>query len=164
MPFETPLSRTASCTSSVMSVTVRPPAVRRWISRWNVFAAERVSVSDTPTWTTVHGSSERGETGRKSPWCRAAGCATFEAPMSVRLVVDGAVYMLAAREAVRLVQRLRYRRSQGSLAAVGAAVILEWALSQDRPRAVWFTPEEAREVVRAAGREEHALYRALRDH
>jgi len=84
--------------------------------------------------------------------------------MSVRLVVDGAVYMLAAREAVRLVQRLRYRRSQGSLAAVGAAVILEWALAQDRPRAVWFTPEEAREVVRAAGREEHALYRALRDH
>ena len=84
--------------------------------------------------------------------------------MSVRLVVDGAVYMLAAREAVRLVQRLRFRRSQGSLAAVGAAVILEWALSQDRPRAVWFTPEEAREVVRAAGGEEHALYRALRDH
>ena len=85
--------------------------------------------------------------------------------MSVRLVVDGAVYMLAAREAVRLVQRLRYRRSpQGSLAAAGAAVILEWALSQDRPRAVWFTPEEAREVVAAAGKNEHALYRALRDH
>jgi hypothetical protein len=85
--------------------------------------------------------------------------------MSVRLVVDGAVYMLAAREAVRLVQRLRFRRSpQGSLAAVGAAVILEWALAQDRPRAVWFTPEEAREVVLAAGQREHALYRALRDH
>jgi hypothetical protein len=29
---------------------------------------------------------------------------------------------------------------------------------------VWFTPEEAREVVRAAGHREHALYRALREH
>lgn len=85
--------------------------------------------------------------------------------MSVRLVVDGAVYMLAAREAVRLVHRLRHRRTQqGSLAAVGAAVILEWALAQDRPRAVWFTPEEAREVVSAAGRRDHAFYRALREH
>jgi len=84
--------------------------------------------------------------------------------MSVRLVVDGAVYILAAREAVRLVHRLRFRRSQGSLAAVGAAVILEWALSQDRPRAVWFTSEEAREVVFAAGQQDHALYRALREH
>jgi hypothetical protein len=84
--------------------------------------------------------------------------------MSVRLVVDGAVYMLAAREAVRLVHRLRYRRTQqGSLAAVGAAVILEWALAQDRPRAVWFTPEEAREVVLAAGKRDHAFYRALRE-
>ena len=84
--------------------------------------------------------------------------------MSVRLVVDGAVYILAAREAVRLVHRLRYLRPQASLAASGAAVILEWALSQDRPRAVWFTPEEAREVVRAAGKRDHALYRALREH
>lgn len=83
--------------------------------------------------------------------------------MSVRLVVDGAVYILAAREAVRLVHRLRFRRSQSSFAATGAAVILEWALAQDRPRAVWFTPEEAREVVRAAGRRDHALYRALRE-
>jgi len=83
--------------------------------------------------------------------------------MSVRLVVDGAVYILAAREAVRLVHRLRYRRSQASLAAAGAAVLLEWALSQDRAGAVSFTPEEAREVVLAAGRSDHALYRALRE-
>lgn len=83
--------------------------------------------------------------------------------MSVRLVVDGAVYMLAAREAMRLVQRLRYRRSQNSLAAAGAAVMLEWALSQERPRAVTFTREEAREVVLAAGKRDHALYRALRE-
>ena len=40
--------------------------------------------------------------------------------------------LLAAREAVRLVHRLRYRRSQTSLAAAGAAVLLECALSQDR--------------------------------
>jgi hypothetical protein len=84
--------------------------------------------------------------------------------MSVRLVVDGAVYILAAREAMRLVQRLRFRRSQTSLAAAGAAVLLEWALSQDRPRALSFTSEEAREVVLAAGRSDHALYRALREH
>ena len=87
--------------------------------------------------------------------------------MSVRLVVDGAVYMLAAREAVKLVRRLRYpasRRSQASLSAVGAAVVLEWALSEERPRAITFTPGEAEEVVRAAGESDHALYRALREH
>jgi len=86
--------------------------------------------------------------------------------MSVRLVVDGAVYMLAAREAMMLVRRLRYqasRRSQASLAAIGAAVILEWALSEERPRGVSFTPDEAKEVVRAAGHSDHALYRALRE-
>src|ERR671918_793018 len=32
-----PLWRTASCTSSVMSVTVSPPAVWSWCSTWNVF-------------------------------------------------------------------------------------------------------------------------------
>jgi hypothetical protein len=85
-------------------------------------------------------------------------------PMSVRLVVDGAVYVIAAREAVRLIHRLRFRRSQTSLAAAGAAVLLEWALAQERPRALSFTTEEAREVVRAAGRSDHALYRALREH
>ena len=83
--------------------------------------------------------------------------------MSVRLVVDGAVYILAAREAVRLVHQLRFRRPQASLAAMGAAVLLEWALSQERARAVTFTREEAREVVLAAGRSDHGLYRALRE-
>ena len=86
--------------------------------------------------------------------------------MSVRLVVDGAVYMLAAREAMMLVRRLRYqasRRSQASFSAVGAAVALEWALSEDRPRAISFTPGEAEAVVRAAGTSDHALYRALRE-
>jgi hypothetical protein len=83
--------------------------------------------------------------------------------MSIRLVVDGAVYILAAREAMRLVRRLRYLRSQGSLAAAGAAVLLEWALSQERPRGLTFTTEEAREVVLAAGPSDHALYRALRE-
>src|SRR5215469_12912151 len=37
IPSVTPLSRTAFCTSSVMSVTVSPPAVRRRVSCWNTF-------------------------------------------------------------------------------------------------------------------------------
>src|SRR5262245_60972491 len=37
MPSCTPLSRTASCTSSVMSVTVSPPVVRSFVSRWKTF-------------------------------------------------------------------------------------------------------------------------------
>src|SRR5579862_181544 len=37
IPSVTPLSRTAACTSSVMSVTVSPPAVRRRVSCWKTF-------------------------------------------------------------------------------------------------------------------------------
>ena len=37
IPSTTPLSRTAFCTSSVMSLTVRPPAVRRRVSCWKTF-------------------------------------------------------------------------------------------------------------------------------
>src|SRR5436305_15161404 len=37
IPSTTPLSRTAFWTSSVMSLTVRPPAVRRRVSCWNTF-------------------------------------------------------------------------------------------------------------------------------
>src|SRR5690348_16428216 len=37
IPSVTPLSRTAFCTSSVMSVTVSPPAVRRRVSCWKTF-------------------------------------------------------------------------------------------------------------------------------
>lgn len=75
--------------------------------------------------------------------------------------------MLAAREAMLLVRRLRYRtaRSQLQWPATAAAVVLEWALAQERPGAVSFTPEEAREVLLAAGPgSTHALYRALRQY
>jgi hypothetical protein len=37
IPSTTPLSRTAFWTSSVMSLTVRPPAVRSRVSCWNTF-------------------------------------------------------------------------------------------------------------------------------
>src|SRR4051794_39557353 len=39
MPSTMPLSRTASCTSSVMSRTVSPPVVRSCVSRWKTFIA-----------------------------------------------------------------------------------------------------------------------------
>src|SRR4051812_2035128 len=43
-----PLCGTASFTSSVMSVTVRPPAVRRFVSRWKTLMRE-VSYAGPPT-------------------------------------------------------------------------------------------------------------------
>ena len=51
IPSATPLSQTARCTSSVMSVTVSPPAVRRRVSCWNTFIVEailRESLPDAP--------------------------------------------------------------------------------------------------------------------
>src|SRR5215471_9204958 len=39
IPSTTPLSRTAAITSSVMSVRVSPPAVRRRVSCWKTFIA-----------------------------------------------------------------------------------------------------------------------------
>src|SRR5436853_401583 len=39
MPSVIPLSRTASLTSSVMSRTAKPPAVRSSVSRWKTFTA-----------------------------------------------------------------------------------------------------------------------------
>src|SRR6478672_7242345 len=42
IPSVTPLSRTAFWTSSVMSVRVRPPAVRRRVSCWNTFIVEAI--------------------------------------------------------------------------------------------------------------------------
>src|SRR5262245_24845951 len=52
IPSATSLSRTARCTSSVMSVTVSPPAVRRCVSCWNTFivaAILRESLPDPAT-------------------------------------------------------------------------------------------------------------------
>lgn len=72
--------------------------------------------------------------------------------MSVRLIIDGAVYMIAAREAVSLVRRLRYRAGLGPLSpAASAAVLLEWALEQERPPGITLTPDEAA-ALRAARR------------
>jgi hypothetical protein len=85
--------------------------------------------------------------------------------MSVRLIVDGAVYMLAAREAMALVRRLRYRQLAPASPlepATSAAVLLEWALAQERPPGITLTRDEAEEVVRLVGRRNRALARALR--
>ena len=72
--------------------------------------------------------------------------------MSVRLIIDGAVYMVAAREAVALVRRLRYRAGLGPWSpATSAAVMLEWALEQERPPGLTLTADEAA-AVRAARR------------
>src|SRR5438477_308417 len=43
MPSLIPLSRTASITSSVMSRTASPPAVRNSVSRWKTFTATQPS-------------------------------------------------------------------------------------------------------------------------
>src|SRR5436190_2239500 len=48
IPSETPLSPTAFFTSSVMSVTVRPPAVRRRVSCWNTFIVEAILRESLP--------------------------------------------------------------------------------------------------------------------
>lgn len=88
--------------------------------------------------------------------------------MSVRFIVEGGVYLLAAREAVALSRRLRRRGAR--LAAYGppgdaiaAAVLIEVALDQPAPRAIEFTRGEASAIVEVVGdRRERALYRALR--
>ena len=88
--------------------------------------------------------------------------------MSVRFIVEGSVYLLAAREAVALSRRLRRRGV--ALAgygppgnAIAAAVLIEVALDQAAPRAIEFTRGEATEIVELVGdRRERALYRALR--
>jgi hypothetical protein len=48
IPSVTSLSRTARCTSSVMSVTVRPPAVRRRVSCWNTFIVAAILRESLP--------------------------------------------------------------------------------------------------------------------
>src|SRR5579884_4384024 len=48
MPSTTPLSRTARWTSSVMSLTVRPPVVRRRVSCWNTFIVAAILRESIP--------------------------------------------------------------------------------------------------------------------
>src|SRR4029079_12967635 len=48
IPSTTPPSRTAFCTSSLMSVTVSPPAVRRRVSCWNTFIVAAILRESLP--------------------------------------------------------------------------------------------------------------------
>src|SRR3954447_16477836 len=48
IPSTTALSRTAFCTSSVMSLTVSPPAVRRRVSCWNTFIVAAILRESLP--------------------------------------------------------------------------------------------------------------------
>jgi hypothetical protein len=84
--------------------------------------------------------------------------------VSIRLIVDGAVYMIAAREAMILVRRLRARVSRVDDLddALAAALVLEWALETERPHAVSFTAHEAEAVVRVAPDPGRIPYSALR--
>ena len=84
--------------------------------------------------------------------------------MSLRFVVEGSVYMLAAREAVALARVLRLRGQRRVIPddALAAAVVIEAALELPRAPAITFTEREAAEVVRAARGRQRALYRALR--
>lgn len=84
--------------------------------------------------------------------------------MALRFVVEGSVYMLAAREAVALARALRLRGMRRAIPddALAAAVMIEAALEVPRAAAIMFTEREAAEVVRVARGRQRALYRALR--
>jgi hypothetical protein len=84
--------------------------------------------------------------------------------MALRFVVEGSVYMLAAREAMALARTLRLRAMRRPIPddALAAAVVLEVALEVPRAAAIMFTDREAAEVVRVARGRQRALYRALR--
>ena len=84
--------------------------------------------------------------------------------MALRFVVEGSVYMLAAREAMALARVLRLRAMRRPIPddALAAAVMIEAALEVPRAAAIMFTQGEAAEVVRVARGRQRALYRALR--
>ena len=84
--------------------------------------------------------------------------------MALRFVVEGSVYMLAAREAMALARALRLRAMRRPVPddALSAAVMIEAALEVPRAAAIMFTQGEAAEVVRVARGRQRALYRALR--
>ncbi|TMK95116.1 MAG: hypothetical protein E6G22_12000 [Actinobacteria bacterium] len=84
--------------------------------------------------------------------------------MALRFVVEGSVYMLAAREAVALARALRLRAMRRAVPddALAAAVMIEAALEVPRAAAIMFTEREAAEVVHVARGRQRALYRALR--
>jgi hypothetical protein len=84
--------------------------------------------------------------------------------MALRFVVEGSVYMLAAREAMALARALRLRAMRRAVPddALSAAVMIEAALEVPRAAAIMFTQGEAAEVVRVSRGRQRALYRALR--
>ena len=84
--------------------------------------------------------------------------------MALRFVVEGTVYMLAAREAMALARVLRLRAMRRPVPddALAAAVMIEAALEVPRAAAIMFTEREAAEVVHVARGRQRALYRALR--
>jgi hypothetical protein len=84
--------------------------------------------------------------------------------MALRFVVEGSVYMLAAREAVALARALRLRGGRRAVPddALAAAVVIEAALEVPRASAITFTEREAAEVVHVARGRQRELYRALR--
>src|SRR6266540_1791257 len=71
MPSTTPLSRTASLTSSVMSRTARPPVVRSCRSCWKTFTVRSPSFVDG-----------RGSAG--GPYCEGFGARRREEPLGGR--------------------------------------------------------------------------------
>jgi hypothetical protein len=84
--------------------------------------------------------------------------------MALRFVVEGSVYMLAAREAVALARALRLRAMRRAVPddALAAAVMIEAALEVPRAAAIMFTQREAAEVANVTQGRQRALYRALR--
>jgi len=83
--------------------------------------------------------------------------------MSVRFVVEGTVYVLAAREAMALARALRLRAAPQTdflPDAVAAAILIETALDHERPAAVRLTAREAAEIVRVARRRKRPFYAA----
>src|SRR5215471_16660549 len=87
IPSTTPLSRTAPSTSSVMSVTVSPPAVRRRVSCWKTFIAVAILREAVPgaggDLSTLSGSC------RRSPVVVLAGEALVEEPTKEKDCADG---------------------------------------------------------------------------
>src|SRR4029079_2296196 len=99
----TPLSRTASCTCSVMSVTERPPAVRSVVSRWNVFIEPSfppadplaVVVSGAVAMLTGHGGSDSTRCGSATDYAGPRR-ARSSAGQSSRLIIGWSLVRVQA--------------------------------------------------------------------
>src|SRR5262245_37996891 len=85
MPSVTSLSRTARWTSSVMSVTVSPPAVRRRVSCWNTFIVAAILRESLPD---SAGEPPHPPWILRKPQASVAGDLCGEACASVTWAVD----------------------------------------------------------------------------